>query len=248
VPKRSLSAMLFPTAFLFCSALQSASEIRGKVIDPAGAIISKATIRVLDEKSRKTVLVRQTDGSGLYELQGLAPGRYMIAVSSSGFSEELVDVGVVQGESDVNKTIRLRPLDCDAPHVNCDSFGETPISEPHPVVAHGYLAVSDTETVDLDTEASVPLVSGSADFRLTEKEGGLYLTPLNRARISNVCGAGFGQVAVGNEKSPLRIDGLGPSSAICIRTNHKRYSKIFVTREVQPGDKQISIYIVTRAS
>jgi hypothetical protein len=202
---------------------------------------------VLDEKSRKTVETARSDQNGRFNVQALAAGHYLVAASSSGFSEKLIDIGIVQPDTDVFRKIRLSMLDCDAPYMNCDTFSAGPIEDPHPIVSRGHLTVSSSDAVDLEKVRAVPSTEGTADVCLSEKEGGLYLTPVNKAGNSKVCGKDFGQGGAQDKKSSLRIDGLGPGSEICIRTNRDRFSKIFLPREVQPSDKNIDVYIVTRA-
>jgi hypothetical protein len=152
----------------------------------------------------------------------------------------------MQTTSDVFRRIRLNPLDCDAPSVNCDTFSTGQYADPNPMVAHGQLIVNRSDAVDLGTGKTVPLDSHAADFSLTELKGGLYLTPLNKAEFSRACGKYFGDSGTQNKKSPLRIDGFGGSNEICVKTNRARYARLFVTREVLSDDKHITIYLVTR--
>lgn len=243
---RLLNIVAASMALLLCAATPSLGMVRGEVADTMGAKIANATIRVLDQKSRKAVGTARSDQDGRFNVQVSAAGHYLIAASSSGFSEKLIDIGIVQPGTDVFRKIRLGILDCDAPHMNCDTFSEGPIEDPHPIISRGYLTVSSSDAVDLENIRTVPLVGGRADLRLSETEGGLYLTLLNKAKTSKACGNEFGQGGAQDKKSPLRIDGLGPGSEICIRTHHGRLSKMFLTREVQSSDKTIDIYIVTR--
>ena len=99
-----------------------------------GAIISKTTIRVLDGKTRRTVKTAQGDAYGHFELNDLSPGRYAIALSSGGFSPELVEVDTTQAVAGTFRTIRLHARDCDAPNENCDTFSDKPIPDTHPIV------------------------------------------------------------------------------------------------------------------
>jgi len=108
------------------------------------------------------------------------------------------------------------------------------------------MTVGLSEAVDLDKRTSVPPTSRTADFRLVEEEGALYLMPLNKATRLSVCGTEFNHRRANEETSPLRLDGLGEDTEICMRTTHGRSSKLFIARDVQPGDKQITIYVVTR--
>jgi hypothetical protein len=190
-------------------------------------------------------LLSTYDGS--FEVNAPAAGRFLIAVSASGFTERLIDISLVKPSIDVFRRVRLNALDCDAPSVNCDTFSDGRYEDPNPVIAHGQLIVNSSDAVDLEMGKPVPLASGTADFSLTEAKGGLYLTPLNKAEFSRACGKNFGDSGTQTKKLPLRIDGFSGSSEICIKTNRARYARVFVTRDVKPGDKHITLYLVTRA-
>src|SRR5580704_8826845 len=80
------------TLLLSCVCLGLASfaygqdaQIQGRVSDPSGALIAKATVRVVDQQTgieRKT----ETNGSGQFTLPGLTPSLYQIFVQAAGFS------------------------------------------------------------------------------------------------------------------------------------------------------------------
>jgi hypothetical protein len=232
--------------FLLCCALKCPAQIRGEVVDLTGARIPRTTIRVLDQTSRRTVETAQTDARGLFDLRDLSPGQYTIVFSSVEFVPAMVEVDTAKAGIEIFRVVRLRVIDCDHPQMNCDSFSQTPISDPHPIVAEGALSVSTADEVDLDARALVAAASRSASFRIAENRGGLYLSPLNGAKLFNVCVVLPGEGLKRREITSLRVDGLGQNSEICMKTIHHRYSKIFLTREVQPGDLQIMVYVVTR--
>src|SRR4030095_2342785 len=62
------------------------SSIAGTVRDPSGAVLPGVTVEasspVLIEKARVGV----TDGSGLYRVENLRPGTYLVTFSLAGFS------------------------------------------------------------------------------------------------------------------------------------------------------------------
>jgi hypothetical protein len=243
---RARNVVLVQTALLLCTTLQSLSQIKGVITDGAGATLSKTTIRVLDGKTRRAVETAHGDAYGHFELNDLSPGRYAIAFSSGGFSPELIEVDTTQAGAGTLQTIRLHARACDAPNENCDTFSDKPIPDTHPIVAHGTMTIGRSGAVDLNKRALVAPTSQSADFRLTEDDGGLYLTLLNGATRLSGCRTEFNHSRTNKESSALRIDGMGEDSEICIRTSHGRFSEIYLTREVQPDDKQIMIYVVTR--
>jgi outer membrane receptor protein involved in Fe transport len=79
---------LLVSSFLFAmgaAAYGQDAQIQGQVSDPSGAVIAKALVRVVDQRTgteRKT----ETNPSGQYTVPGLNPGLYRIIVEASGFS------------------------------------------------------------------------------------------------------------------------------------------------------------------
>lgn len=243
---RIFPTALFPTIVTICCAIQSHSQFRGEVVDAAGAPISKTTIRVLDGQSRKEIESMRTDGAARFDLHALAPGRYLISFSSSGFAPELVEVDTTKPGADVFRTVRMRTLDCDAPNMNCDCFSQCPVSEPHPVIAQTSLEVGLEDAVNLDKAALVPLTSPDAGLSILEKDGGLFLSSLNGAVLLNQCKAPYGRGRQKAEAPPLRVDGLDEDTEVCMKTRRGRFSKIYLTKEVKSGDQQVPVYLVTR--
>jgi 5-hydroxyisourate hydrolase-like protein (transthyretin family) len=237
---------LIPILFLLCCAAESWAQIRGEVVDQTGAQIPGTTIRVLDPKSRKTIKTARTDTRGRFDLAELNPGQYTIVFWAKEFVPEMVEVDTAKAGSEIFRTVKLKAMNCDAPRMNCDTFSQVPISDPHPIVAEGTLTVSNSDAVDLDKRAIVPSTSISASFRLAEDGGALYLIPLNRAKLFNICAALQGSGQKRREILSLRVDGIGQNSEICMKSTHGRSSKLFLTGDVQPGDEQIAIYVVTR--
>jgi hypothetical protein len=243
---RALGVHLIPILFLLCCVAGSWAQIRGEVVDLTGAQISGTTIRVLDPQSRKTIETARTDATGHFNLRDLIPGQYTIVFWEKNFVPEMVEVDTAKAGSEIFRTINLKAMDCDAPRMNCDTFSQVPIADPHPIVAEGTLTVSNSDAVDLDKRALVPSTSNSASFRLTEDGGALYLIPLNQAKLFNSCSALPGSGPKRREIPSLRVDGNAQNSEICMKSTHGRSSRLFLIGDVQPGDEQIAIYVVTR--
>ncbi|HEY8411857.1 MAG TPA: carboxypeptidase regulatory-like domain-containing protein [Pyrinomonadaceae bacterium] len=72
-------------------------SLRGQVLDELGGAIVGATVTTIDAKgTEKTVL---TNNSGIYTINGLAPGKYTLRVVNSGFGiYENAEVQVVSGK------------------------------------------------------------------------------------------------------------------------------------------------------
>jgi Carboxypeptidase regulatory-like domain len=233
-----LSATLVPTGAL------GVSSVRGRVADPEGAAVARASIRVLDAESRQTVQISQSNADGEFSIDALPAGNYLLAVSAPGFAEALLAIALPSNAQNLPQSIRLDILDCDAPDVNCDIFTSGPYTDPHPVIATRDLTASAGDAVDLDKGALAPAQSRTGSFRLDQRDSGLYLAPLNRAAFTARDSAGGCGKAQATE--PLRIDGMGPASEIVMRTPHGHCARIFVTQQIPAGAGRAGFHIVTR--
>lgn len=84
------------------------SAITGTVTDPTGAIVRNATVTVTSEVTgadRRTV----TNASGLYSINGLAPGKYTVTIAATGFSTKTITNNSVDPSlpATVNATLAL---------------------------------------------------------------------------------------------------------------------------------------------
>lgn len=71
-------------------------SLRGKVTDPSGAVIPGASITAIAADGKKTTTT--TNHSGIYEIKGLAPGKYTVSAVAKGFAvDNEVDVNVPAG-------------------------------------------------------------------------------------------------------------------------------------------------------
>src|ERR1700760_726354 len=84
-------------AFLFFTIStfgQYRAGIQGSVLDPQGDTINAATV-TLTNKETGRVVTFTTDASGVFNFLSLAPGRYSISASATGFKKkELSDITV----------------------------------------------------------------------------------------------------------------------------------------------------------
>jgi hypothetical protein len=60
--------------------------LRGQVTDPSGSTIAGANVVLVPAAAPSTPIKTQTNGQGLYELNGLAAGQYTLNVIAEGFS------------------------------------------------------------------------------------------------------------------------------------------------------------------
>src|SRR5262249_21020839 len=88
---QQLGVLMFVLVMAACSLAQTAatSDLRGTVKDPAGAVISGATVTIRDE-AKNVERSAQTNGQGEYLLLSVPPGRYTLTVTANGFAKLVV--------------------------------------------------------------------------------------------------------------------------------------------------------------
>jgi hypothetical protein len=214
------------------------THFRGTVTDRF-APIANATVRVLDGGTRTTLATVSTDRSGHFEVKGLPPGHYEVAIAARGFTSRLMSTGQLFRTEATVRRIELEPEDCDAPNVVCDSFDAVNASDPHPVVLTRDVTLDINRAVDLRSGLIVSPDSPSAGVQLIAERGGIRVVPLHAARLSAPCGSSY------HSLGSIRIDGLDSGTMLCIE-DRDVVSKIFFAADVPLAPTQISIRIVTR--
>lgn len=92
---------LFQFTTLFAVLLHpiSAETVTGRVIDPSGAVINRATVTITSREGdvRRSI---QTGGSGEFHIDGLSPGDYLIEAKAPGFgSNRAAELSIQAGQS-----------------------------------------------------------------------------------------------------------------------------------------------------
>jgi hypothetical protein len=114
-------------------------DIRGIVKDPTGAVLSGASVQVINTDRNEVIRAVKTDGSGSYVAPYLPVGHYKIVIKAQGFRDyEERNITI-----DVNQRLVI-----DA-HLQVGGTAETVNVEAAPV------------QVDLDTPAAVGLITGA---------------------------------------------------------------------------------------
>src|SRR3954454_19978589 len=73
---------------------QYRAGIQGSVLDPQGDTVNAATVTLTNKETGRVVSVT-TDASGVFNFLSLAPGRYSISASATGFKrKDLSDITV----------------------------------------------------------------------------------------------------------------------------------------------------------
>src|SRR5580658_2248468 len=75
------------TSFATTAYAQFGASLRGTVADPSGAVISGATV-TLTNKDTNQAKTSQSDSSGIYTFNALAPGSYRIVAERQGFKKK----------------------------------------------------------------------------------------------------------------------------------------------------------------
>ena len=126
--KHVLTLVIFTLAFcisIHAQAGGSTSEIRGRISDPNGAVVSGATVTLTDE-SRGLTRTATTDSEGLYRFLSLTPGIYQIRVAASGFSSQLQKAVQVTVGQTADQDFSLKVGDASAV---VEITGDTPLIE-----------------------------------------------------------------------------------------------------------------------
>src|SRR5947209_8404793 len=143
--------ILFAAVPLFSSSLQ-AQELRGKitgrVMDPNGAAVAGATVKVTDV-ARNNTTTFTTNADGLFDAPYLFPGAYQVIVEAAGFKKSLQDK--VQVAINETRTLEIK-LDVGTPQETVTVTAEAATLN----VADANLG----QTVDQKRLAELPLVHG----------------------------------------------------------------------------------------
>jgi Carboxypeptidase regulatory-like domain/TonB dependent receptor-like, beta-barrel len=106
LPRMILVATLLVFAATFAAAQQTRGTLRGLITDELGAAIVGANVTLTDATGtqKKTT----TNGEGVYNFAGLAPGKYSILAAAPGFApSETKDVDITTGRQTVDLTLRV---------------------------------------------------------------------------------------------------------------------------------------------
>ncbi|HEV2962868.1 MAG TPA: carboxypeptidase regulatory-like domain-containing protein [Candidatus Angelobacter sp.] len=86
--------LLLAASIAHAQGVGASGEIKGTVTDPQGAVVTNATVEVLDV-AKGTKRTAPTDSNGQFQATGLLPAVYTLSVSHSGFTTEILKNVVV---------------------------------------------------------------------------------------------------------------------------------------------------------
>jgi Carboxypeptidase regulatory-like domain len=81
-----MALLLVSTAQLSAQETLTNASVTGRVIDPSGAVVARATITAIQVATNQSHIV-QTDGQGHFRLAYLPVGEYQISVQAEGFAK-----------------------------------------------------------------------------------------------------------------------------------------------------------------
>ena len=87
---------------------QYRGSLQGTVTDAQGAVVSGATVTLVDKETNRT-LTADTNGSGVYNIGTLPPSRYTLSVEKAGFKKKVLeDVGILSDQANaVNVSLEV---------------------------------------------------------------------------------------------------------------------------------------------
>ncbi|MFL6215191.1 MAG: carboxypeptidase regulatory-like domain-containing protein, partial [Blastocatellia bacterium] len=85
---------------------QFKATIQGTVTDNSGAVVSGATVTVVNLETNKTTTTTTTD-EGFYRVGGLPPGRYTVTAELTGFKRAVIENVTVQAEEPRGVDLKL---------------------------------------------------------------------------------------------------------------------------------------------
>src|SRR5438105_4632084 len=108
--KRTIQLLAAFLAVLCFAALSWAQTptgaIEGTVTDPAGAVVPRAKVTVMEAETGRNIPLATND-IGFYSARNLLPGRYSVKVEFSGFATKEVRDIVVNSGAVVNGSVAL---------------------------------------------------------------------------------------------------------------------------------------------
>src|SRR5882757_8848579 len=84
--KRTLTLLLISFSALWAEAQEKTGRITGSVTDAAGKPLEAATVQAMKADGKTLVKTALTDKQGIFEIEKLATGKYMLSVTAVGYT------------------------------------------------------------------------------------------------------------------------------------------------------------------
>src|SRR5215471_17747287 len=85
-----LAVLSFFMIFALSAQAQYRASLRGTVSDPQGAVVSGATVTLLDTSTGRS-LVSTSDSNGIYQFNALPPAPYRLTAEAKGFKQKVLE-------------------------------------------------------------------------------------------------------------------------------------------------------------
>lgn len=101
------SALVLGISLCGTTCAQRVSELRGRVMDPSGAVIPGAAVQVKEQPSG-TSRSAKSNGEGQYRVAGLPPGQYIVTAEAQGFGTAVYKAVAVSADRAATLDIHLQ--------------------------------------------------------------------------------------------------------------------------------------------
>jgi outer membrane receptor protein involved in Fe transport len=110
----------------FAFAQTSSATLSGTVLDPSGAVVPDAQVLVTNADTNVSVATK-TNGSGVYVVEGLIPGRYRMVITKMGFKQITIMDVTLHIQDTVSRNFNLE-VGATSETVNVSAEGELNIN------------------------------------------------------------------------------------------------------------------------
>ena len=224
---------------LACALVAFADDVRvsGTVVDPTGAVIPKASVRVFSSGSTTEIAETVSTELGRFDFAIPASGRIVLKVSMRGFQTRRVKIPASDRPIELGN-IKLIVGSCDSPWINCDDFGIGP--PPPPTFSHGSLTARANCEMDFSKKI-VACGTGRGDVGVVKENGHLHLVASEGVKIApvNACEASS------FTETRVQLDDLGRGDEICLR-ERKRWTRLIVLDDIDADATEFRLFQVTR--
>src|SRR5262245_13343761 len=100
-----LSLMLVTASSIFAQGTRG--TINGRVVDPNGAAIAGATVKLTNTEKQVEIRNVQSNGEGIYQFLEVEPSTYSITISAKGFAERQINNVKVEPNRNVQYDVSL---------------------------------------------------------------------------------------------------------------------------------------------
>ncbi|HSC39747.1 MAG TPA: TonB-dependent receptor, partial [Chitinophagaceae bacterium] len=232
--KKTLALLLISFSALWAEAQEKTGRITGTVTDAAGKPLEAATVQAMKADGKTLVKTALTDKQGIFEIEKLAAGKYMLSVTAVGYTagKSVVPDITASGNSVTVPAIHLAAASKELGGVTV--VGQRPLVEQKMdrTVINVDAAPTNAGSTAMEVLEKSPGVSVSNDgvISLKGKQGVIvmmdgkptYLSPADLATVlKNLPASAVDQIEIMTNPS-AKYDASGNSGIINIKTKKSR--------------------------